>query len=247
MSTSKIWIVTLFPEYFKPLVETGVAGQALQGLRGRSFEVNTVQLRDYSPKDFKGVDSAPYGGGAGMVMRADVLKNALFEGIVKAGNYGEEFRQKLHIVFASPRGKVWNDELCRDFAKRIWDEDEGKDLVFFCGRYEGIDERFIQKYIDEQICLGDYILTGGEIATLAILDSALRFVPGVLGNKGSAENESFHGGLLEQPQYTRPREFEELIVPEVLTSGNHKKIGEYQQIERERITQLHRPDLLKKD
>lgn len=242
----RIWVINSFPKMFEAYADSGVAGQALRGERGVNFELNSVLLRDHSPKDFKGVDAAPFGGGEGMVIRADVLKEALLKGVVEPGNYGENFKEKLHVVFTSPRGKVWNNEYCKEFSQRIWGEDPStnKDLVFVCGRYEGIDERFIEAYVDETISLGDYVITGGEVAVLAILDSALRFVPGVLGNKTSAENESFNGGLLEEPIYTRPRDFEGKEVPEVLLSGNHKAISEFKISERKRITKKYRPDLI---
>lgn len=237
----KIWIITLFPEYFKTFLEQGVAAYALKGERGISLEVNMVSLREFSPKDFKGVDDSPYGGGPGMVFRPDVLKNALIEGVVKPGNYGDDFKEKLHVIFPSPRGKVWNNKVCIDFAKRVYPH---KDLVIICGRYEGIDERFLKNYVDEEISLGDYILTGGELAAMAILDSSVRFIPGVLGNKESSETESFQNSLLEHPQYTRPQEFEGEEVPKVLLSGHHQKIKDYQQNERIRVTKERRPDLL---
>ena len=237
----KIWIITLFPDYFKPLVETGVAGAALRGERGSQFEIETVSLRKFSPKDFKGVDSSPFGGGAGMVLRADVLKNALIKGIVEPGGYGNDYKSKLHIIYPNPRGREWDNNYCQSFAENRWNNE--KDFVFICGRYEGIDQRFIDKYIDEEISIGDYILTGGEIATLAIIDSSLRFHPGVLGNKTSHQEESFQGHLLEHPQYTRPREFEGADVPEILLSGNHEKIKKYQEKERMRLTEEFRPDL----
>ncbi|MBK26337.1 MAG: tRNA (guanosine(37)-N1)-methyltransferase TrmD [Halobacteriovorax sp.] len=239
----KIWIINSFPKLFEAYLDSGVAGQALRGERGIDFELNSVLLRDFSPKDFKGVDAAPFGGGEGMVIRADVLKNALMEGVVKPGGYGDNFREKLHIVYTSPRGKVWDNEYCKEFSKNVWGA-KGKDVVFVCGRYEGIDERFIEAYVDELISLGDFVITGGEVAVLTILDSALRFVPGVLGNKVSSENESFNGGLLEEPIYTRPRDFEGLEVPEILLSGNHKAIKEFKESERLRITKKYRPDLL---
>lgn len=244
MKINKIWIITLFPEYFVPLCKVGVAGQALSGSRGVEFKVETVQLRDHCLDDYKGVDDSPFGGGAGMVMRADILKNALIDGVVKKGNYDDDWKEKLHVIYPGPRGKVWNHNSCREFANRVWDKELGKDLVFICGRYEGIDERFIENYVDEQISLGDYIVTGGEVAVLAILDSALRFLPGVLGNKNSANEDSFENGILEHPQYTKPREFDGLEVPEVLLSGHHKKIEEYRNSEKMRITKIYRPDLL---
>ena len=240
----KIWIITLFPNYFDSLINFGITGSALRGERGNKIEIHTVQLRNYTPKDYKGVDDSPYGGGAGMVMRADVLKEALMKGIVDDGGYGEDFREKLHIVFPGPRGRIWNNSYCKDFSYRFSSENS-KDLVFICGRYEGIDERFLNLYVDEQISLGDFILTGGEIPTMAIIDSSLRFFSGVLGNKESSSKESFQEGMLEYPQYTRPKVFDGVEVPEILTSGHHQNIKKYQKEESLRITRENRPDLLK--
>jgi tRNA (guanine37-N1)-methyltransferase len=242
----KIWIITLFPNYFDSLINFGITGAALRGERGSKIEIKTVQLRNFTPKDYKGVDDSPYGGGAGMVMRADVLKEALVKGVVEVGLYGDDWRDKLHVVFPGPRGQTWNNSYCKEFASRF-SKDESKDLVFICGRYEGIDERFLNQYVDEQISLGDYILTGGEIPTMAIIDSALRFFSGVLGNKESSMQESFQNNTLEHPQYTKPKVFDGVEVPEVLTSGHHQNIEKYQKAESLRITKLHRPDLLKKD
>jgi tRNA (guanine37-N1)-methyltransferase len=241
----KVWIITLFPNYFDSLINFGITGAALRGERGSSLEIKTIQLRNYTPKDYKGVDDAPYGGGAGMVMRADVLKEAFMKGIVEDGGYGDNFKEKLHVVFPGPRGKTWDNSYCKDFAGRFSTEGS-KDLVFICGRYEGIDERFLNLYVDEQISLGDFILTGGEIPTMAIIDSALRFFAGVLGNKESSQQESFQANMLEHPQYTRPKIFDGVEVPLILTSGNHQKIAIYQKEEGLRITKIHRPDLLKK-
>lgn len=241
----KIWIITLFPNYFDSLINFGITGSALRGERGNKIEFNTVQLRNYTPKDYKGVDDSPYGGGAGMVMRADVLKEALMKGVIEAGGYGENWREKLHIVFPGPRGKTWNNSYCKEFAERF-SGDGSKDLVFICGRYEGIDERFLSLYVDEQISLGDFILTGGEIAVMAIIDSSLRFFSGVLGNKESSLQESFQTNMLEHPQYTRPKVFDGLEVPDILLSGHHGNIEKYQREEALRITKIHRPDLLEK-
>lgn len=242
----KIWIITLFPNYFDSLINYGITGSALRGERGQGIEIKTVQLRNYTPKDYKGVDDSPYGGGAGMVMRADVLKEALLSGVVKDGNYGDDYRSKLHVVFPGPRGQTWNNNYCKEFAGRFSSEDS-KDLVFICGRYEGIDERFLELYVDEQISIGDYILTGGEIPTMAIIDSSLRFFSGVLGNKNSSSQESFQSNTLEHPQYTKPRTFDGVDVPEILLSGHHLNIEKYQKEESLRLTKIHRPDLLKKD
>ncbi len=241
----KIWIITLFPNYFDSLINFGITGSALRGERGAGIEIKTVQLRNYTPKDYKGVDDSPYGGGAGMVMRADVLKGALLKGIVADGGYGEDWREKLHVVFPGPRGRTWNNTYCKDFAARF-SQENAKDLVFICGRYEGIDERFLNLYVNEQISLGDFILTGGEIAVMAIIDSSLRFFSGVLGNKESSTQESFQANMLEHPQYTRPKVFDGLEVPEILLSGHHGNIEKYQKEEALRITKLNRPDLLEK-
>lgn len=242
---TKIWIITLFPNYFDSLINFGITGSALRGERGSKIEIKTVQLRNFTPKDYKGVDDSPYGGGAGMVIRADVLKEALMKGIVDDGGYGDGWREKLHVVFPGPRGQIWDNSYCKDFAGRF-SKNDSKDLVFICGRYEGIDERFLNLYVDEQISLGDYILTGGEIPTMAIIDSSLRFFSGVLGNKESSQQESFQSSSLEHPQYTKPKNFDGVEVPEVLTSGHHQNIEKYQKAESLRITKLHRPDLLKK-
>ncbi len=252
----RLWVVSIFPEYFRPFCQMGVASNLISGLFASApelqkefltsdyFELRPVDLRSHVPGQYKAVDDTPYGGGPGMVMRADILKRSLEEGIYP--HYQGDARSQLHIVFPSPRGEVWSQEVAKKFAHEHLDFKSPKDIVFICGRYEGIDERFIQKYVDQHISLGDYILTGGEIAVLAILDSAMRFVPGVLGNKNSSEYESFCDGLLEHPQYTRPKEFEGMDVPEVLAGGHHAKIQAYQRQERERLTQKYRPDLWEK-
>lgn len=242
----RIWILTLFPEFFEPLLKCGIAGQALRGERSEgnfSFEVQCVNIRDYSNTKYRSVDDTPYGGGPGMVIKADILKNALLEGVVKAGGYNE--LSELHVVFPSPRGSVWNNKLAREFATTTLSSPD-KDVVFICGRYEGIDERFLEKYVQEYISMGDFVLTGGELAVMTILDSAVRFVPGILGNKLSSEADSFEDGLIEFPQYTKPREFEGISVPDILLEGHHKKIGEWQLEEKIRMTEKYRPDLIEK-
>ena len=238
----KIWVITLFPEYFEALKQGGVIAQVFEGKRGPELQLEVLQLRDFSSQDYKGVDDNPYGGGHGMVMRADILKNAL-SGIMEKGEYAGEIKDHLHVVYTSPRGKVWNAKSAKEFSQKL--VDTSKDVVFICGRYEGIDERFVQKYVDEEISLGDFVLSGGEIAVMTIIDSALRFLPGVLGNENSYEQDSFEGeGILECPFYTRPSEFEGVKVPDVLLSGDHKKIAEYRQAEAIRITEKYRPELL---
>ena len=218
----------MFPDFFKPLCQVGVVGQALQGVRAH-LSLQTVLISDYSTKGFKGVDDAPYGGGSGMVMRADVLKEAFLKGVVQEGRYGEHWREKLRVVYPAPRGKVWCDQMAKEKAVS-WFQGE-QDLVFLCGRYEGVDERFLENYVDEFISLGDFVLSGAEVAVMAYLDSCLRFLPGVLGNPASHEEESHSEGILEYPHYTRPAEFEGLKVPPVLLSGHHRQIGEYRRRE----------------
>lgn len=241
----KIWILTLFPEYFKPLLECGISGQAFRGERSdhTKFEIHFVNIRDYSTTKYRSVDDSPFGGGPGMVMRADILRDAIMKGVLDSGGY--QGLDDLHVVYTSPRGKVWNNHVARDFGTKILSHPQ-KDIVFICGRYEGVDERFLEKYVDEFYSLGDYVLTGGELAVMVMLDSAVRFVPGILGNKLSSEHDSFEDGLIEYPQYTRPQEFDGMPVPEVLLSGNHKKIEDWQKEQKRLMTEKFRPDLLNK-
>ena len=238
MSAKKIWIISLFPQYFLPLMEHGVVSRAFK----QFLELKFLNPADFSEQSYKGVDDAPFGGGAGMVMRADVLQRALLEGVVAGGGYGEDWRSKIKVVFPSPRGKVWSTQLAKEVLEQTVNQD--LDLVFICGRYEGIDERFTCQYVDWEFSLGDFILSGGEIATMAMLDSIARFAAGVLGNQASHEQESFETAALEHPHYTRPRVFEGEEVPAVLLSGDHKEIQKYREAESLRLTRLLRPDLL---
>lgn len=242
MILRKIWILTLFPEYFKPLLECGISGSAFRGERSENlkFEVQFVNIRDYSTTKYKSVDDSPFGGGPGMVMRADILRDALVKGVVEQGGY--QNLSELTVIYTSPRGKVWNNKVAREFGTKTMTE---KDIVFICGRYEGIDERFLQKYVNEFYSLGDFVLTGGELAVMTMMDSAVRFVPGILGNKLSSEYDSFEDGLIEYPQYTKPQEFEGMGVPEVLLSGHHKNIEKWQLEQKKEMTKKLRPDLLK--
>lgn len=245
MIKKRIWILTLFPEYFKPLLDCGISGSALRGERSEdiTFEVQLVNIRDYSTTKYKSVDDTPYGGGPGMVMKADILRDALVKGVVEKGGY--EGVENLLVVYTSPRGVVWNNKVAREFGTEKLSHPT-KDLVFICGRYEGVDERFLEKYVNEFYSLGDFVLTGGELAVMTMLDSAVRFVPGILGNKLSSEYDSFEDGLIEYPQYTRPEVFEGMAVPDILLSGHHKKIEEWQKEEKKKMTQKWRKDLLGK-
>ncbi|MEI8348173.1 MAG: tRNA (guanosine(37)-N1)-methyltransferase TrmD [Pseudomonadota bacterium] len=237
----KIWIITLFPDYFRPLMELGVVSKVFQ----EKIDLRLVQLRDFSFDNYQSVDDAPFGGGPGMILRPDVLQNALVNGVIIPGNYGEDYKNKLQVVCCDPRGKTWGQKLAKEFVDNYFNRDEKKDLLFICGRYEGIDQRFIDRYVDQLISVGDYVLSGGEIAVMAILDSTLRLLKGTLGNDQSIHDESFENDLLEYSQYTRPQEFEGVKVPEILLSGHHAKIKEHQKKESQRATQEKRPDLYK--
>jgi tRNA (guanine37-N1)-methyltransferase len=243
--TRTIWIISLFEEYFHPLMNHGRLSTVFSDKAPIKVDLKFINPREYSPNNYKSVDDYPYGGGPGMVMRADILKSAL-QAVVDKGEYGEEYRDRLHIVYPGPRGKAWSNVESKRMASKIC-EDEGKDLVFICGRYEGIDERFLSKYVDEEISVGDFVLSGGEIAVLTILDSSLRFISGVLGNEESSKQDSFEDGLLEYPQFTRPKLFEDIEVPEILLSGHHERISKYRENEKMRVTKSFRPDLLEKD
>ncbi|MBF0313324.1 MAG: tRNA (guanosine(37)-N1)-methyltransferase TrmD [Oligoflexia bacterium] len=234
----RIWILTLFPEYFTPLLKTsGVIARALSAENSTvPIEIEIIQIRDYAGNRYGSVDDSPFGGAPGMIMRADVLQRALVEGVLA------KEPKELKVVLLSPRGKRWGATLAHEYAQGLGGE-ERSDLAFICGRYEGVDERFISKYVQEEISIGDYVLSGGEIALLAVLDSMLRLVPGVLGNSESLQQESFNGGLLEPPQYTRPRTFEGMEVPDVLLSGHHLQMKKYQEQMSIETTKRYRPDL----
>jgi len=245
MSTRKIWILTMFDKYFDAFSEYGVISKALSGERSQELSIKLipVSIPKHCQKGFKGVDSAPYGGGAGMVMRADALKEALYEGIIKPGKY-TDLKKELHIVYPAPRGKTWSNERAKEFAKERFSNDSSKDIVFICGRYEGVDERFLNNYVDEYISIGNFILTGGELAVMTVLDSSLRFVDDILGNKASAVDESFNDNKIEYPLYTRPMEFEGVSPPSTLTGGDHKKIDELRESQKDEMTKTYREDLL---
>lgn len=226
----KISIITLFPEMFIPVLNSSILGRAQKkGL----VEFELINLRDFGNGRHQIVDGRPYGGGAGMVLRADILAKAVQS--VKSKGKSEK------IILTSASGKPYKQKMALEFS--------GLDhLIIVCGHYEGVDQRFIDKYVDEEISIGDYVLTGGEIPTMAIVDSVTRLIPGVLEKKEATEKESFSDPeLLEHPQYTRPEEFEGLKVPEVLTSGNHQEIDKWRVEKSLEITKKVRPELLKKN
>ncbi|TDJ04738.1 MAG: tRNA (guanosine(37)-N1)-methyltransferase TrmD [Deltaproteobacteria bacterium] len=225
----KFEILTLFPEIFDSVFSSGVISR---GLKSKLLSIKTHNIRDFSKDKNRVVDDRPYGGGDGMVMKPGPIASAL-----KNINRTE---QKSLVILLNPAGKVFSDEIAQELS-------EYEQLIFICGRYEGIDERIKQKYVDTEISIGDYILSGGEYAAIAIIDSVSRYIAGVLGNEHSSVDESFSSGLLEYPQYTRPEEFEGLKVPEILLSGDHKKIENWRRQKSIEITYKNRPDLIERN
>ena len=223
----KIDILTLFPEMFGALKES-ILGRALDN---GAFELNLINIRDFSLDKHKKVDDYIFGGGDGMLMTPQPLYDAIMS--VKTDN--------SHCIYMSPKGTVLNQEKVKEVSTNY------NHLIIVCGHYEGIDQRVIDLCIDEQISIGDYVLTGGELPAMVLVDTVARYLPNVLGSDTSAEDESFSDGLLEYPQYTRPREFMGLSVPEVLLSGNHKEIEKWKQEQKVVETKKFRPDLLSKE
>lgn len=218
MFEKRIWVISLFPEIINTYFSHGVISRFNSCLE-------VINPSSYSPKGFKGVDDTPFGGGPGVVMRGDVLSDVLEEGIFK--HYSNP-KKELLVIFTSPVGKKWDSNCARVLSENLSNQvNSSKDLVFVCGRYEGIDQRFIDAFVDQVYSVGDYVLTGGELAVLAMIDSTLRFVPGALGNPKSYEEDSFENNLMDYPKWTKPRIFKGISVPEVLLSGNHQKIEDF--------------------
>ncbi|MBH0237931.1 tRNA (guanosine(37)-N1)-methyltransferase TrmD [Methylobrevis albus] len=219
-------VLTLYPEMFPGPLGTSLSGRALGDGR---WSLETVQIRDFGLGRHRAVDDTPAGGGAGMVMRPDVVAAA-----IDAAAPGDDPRPKL---FMSPRGRPLSQARVRELAA-------GPGAVILCGRFEGVDERVIEARGLEEVSIGDYILSGGELGAMVLLDAVVRLLPGVMGNAQSGVSESFEGGLLEHPQYTRPPVFEGRAIPEVLTSGDHGAIARWRRARAERLTAERRPDLL---
>ena len=220
----KITILTLFPEFFSAITENTIIKRAISK---EKVVLNIVNIRDYTKDKHRRVDSAPVGGGAGLIMKCQPIVDALRVNASK----------DAHKILLSPRGKTFNQKMAEQYTQL-------DELVIICGHYEGIDER-VNNYVDELISTGDYVLTGGEIPSMLIVDSVVRLLDGVI-RRESIIDESFENDLLEYPQYTEPRIFEGHEVPEILYSGNHEKIDEYRYKEALRITKKYRPDLLEK-
>lgn len=218
-------ILTLFPDFFHSPLKTSLLGKALLSNR---FSVHLHNFRDFAEGPHRQVDDTPYGGGAGMVLKPEPLFRCC-QSIPTIG-------RRLNILF-SPRGKKLDHATVRDLT--AYDQ-----LVLICGRYEGVDQRFIDLMVDEEISLGDFVLSGGELPALALIEAISRLLPGVLGNQASLAEESFASGLLEHPQYTRPEIFEGEAVPEVLKSGNHRKIEAWRREQAVAVTKKRRPDLI---
>lgn len=219
----KIKVATIFPEMFE-ILDVGIIGRAKQnGL----IDIQIYNIRDYSADKHKKTDDAPFGGGAGMVMTPQPIHDAILD---------MDKDSKAKRIYLSPRGKTLDQKTVERLAK----EDE---LVLLCGSYEGVDERIIQLDIDEEISMGDYVLTGGELPAMTLINAVSRYIDGVLGSSESTDEESFSNGLLEYPQYTRPQEFMGLSVPQVLLGGNHKQIEDWRLEQSIEITKQRRPDL----
>ena len=224
-------VITLFPAAFPGVLGESLTGRALKdGLWG----LDPIDLRPFGEGRHRNVDDTPAGGGAGLVLRADVLARAI--DMAQAGV--PQDRTKWPIIYMSPRGKPLTQAMAHRFAA-------GAGMTILCGRFEGVDERVLEEYQIEEVSLGDFVLTGGEIAAQAMLDATVRLLPGVLGNETSTEEESFSAGLLEHPQYTRPASWRGREIPEVLTSGHHGKIAKWRREMSEKITKDRRPDLWK--
>ncbi|MBQ7977532.1 MAG: tRNA (guanosine(37)-N1)-methyltransferase TrmD [Clostridia bacterium] len=222
----KIDILTLFPDSFAPLKES-IIGRAVNSGK---LDINVINIRDFSTDKHKKCDDEIFGGGDGMLMMPQPLADCL-DSVVT---------DKSCVYYMSPKGKTFSQSMAKNMAKI-------EHLVLICGHYEGIDQRIIDIYVDEEISIGDFVLTGGELPAMVVVDAVARLLPDVLGNEHSALEESFENGLLEYPQYTRPSEFRGHKVPDVLLSGNHALIAKWRKEQSEEITRKRRPDLIKED
>lgn len=222
-------VLTLFPEMIQGGMQTSITGRAIAS---GTISVNTVNIRDFAFNKHQKVDDYPYGGGAGMLMQAEPVWLAYT-------SIAEKLKKKPRVIYLTPQGTVFRQDMARELAKE-------EDLVFLCGHYEGIDERVLEEIVTDYVSIGDYVLTGGELPAMVLMDAISRMVPGVLSNQESGETESFSGNLLEYPQYSRPEEWHGKKVPEVLLSGHHANIEKWRREQSVLRTAKWRYDLLKK-
>ncbi len=223
----KFTVLTLFPEYFTSPLSASLVGKAIES---KTVHVNFVHLREFGEGKHRSVDARPFGGGPGMVLMPEVVEKAMA---------AQNFTEKPYVVFLSPQGNKLNNDSARAFAAK-------KHIVLLCGHYEGIDERIIEEFVDEEVSIGDFVLTGGEPAALVFIDAVSRFIPSVIGDDESVSTDSFEGGVLKGPAYTRPQAWRGREVPAVLLSGNHGEIEKWRKKESLERTAKRRPDLLKK-
>ncbi|MDO8507600.1 MAG: tRNA (guanosine(37)-N1)-methyltransferase TrmD [bacterium] len=220
----KFNVITLFPETIHSLTDYSILGR---GIKSKIIEIETYNLRDFGLGKYKQVDDTPYGGGAGMLLKVDILDKAIEK--VRAQNKG------TFVILLTPKGQKYGQSQAKKLSRK-------DNITFVCGHYEGFDER-IRELVDAEISIGDYVLSGGEIAAAAIIDSVSRLIPGVLGKEESHKDESFEDGMLEYPHYTNPREYKGMSVPEVLLSGNHGEIEKWRKEQAQKVTKDKRPDL----
>ena len=228
---SKVWtadVITLYPNLFPGVLSESIVGKSLEK---NKWALQTVNLRDFGIGAHKKVDDTPAGGGAGLVLRADVIEPALEKSILSSG-------KERPLVYMSPRGKRFDQTLAKKWAA-------APGVIILCGRFEGIDERILERYDIDEISLGDFVMTGGEIAAQAMIDATVRLLPNVLGNPDSPLDESHSNGLLEYPQYTKPAEWKGQKIPETLLSGHHENIAKWRMDQAKTKTKKHRPDLWK--
>lgn len=227
----KIDIITFFPQIIEEYCKAGIIGRAI---KSEVISINAINIRDFSLDKYGHVDDTPYGGGPGMVLRCESAFAAVKSALKSCKKEGSK---KPKLIYTSPAGKTFNQETAEDLSFE-------EHIIILCGRYEGIDQRIIDFFEFEEVSLGDFVLTGGEIPALAMCDAAVRLIPEVLGDDDSSIDESFSSGLLEYPQFTKPKTFEDMSVPEVLLSGNHEEIRKWRREQMIKRTLLRRPDLL---
>ena len=224
----KVKVFTLYPDLFPGTLDIGLYKKARQK---KIWDLKIINIRDFAKDKHRTVDDKPFGGGQGMLMRADILANALDKNI--------KYSNKEKNVYLSPKGKIFDQSIAKEFSKL-------KNINIICGHFEGVDQRILETRNIEELSIGDFILSGGETAALVFLDAVLRLIPGVLGNQSSVKDESFENNLLEYPQYTKPQKWEQKNVPNVLLSGDHAKIKGWRLSQSEAITRRQRADLWKK-